>query len=429
VTTYNGNPRYKVDLTPHVEGVLDAADYEVTFTYGVTWYEDATPHQKRMVKYADGGFVPKNLEIHWLSIINSFVLVILLTVFLGIILVRVLKNDFSRYMSLEDELEFQEEESGWKLIHGDVFRPPPFVSVFAAFLGGGAQLFVIGGSLICLALMGFFAHHNRGSIATAGIMLYAVTSCVSGFVSARWYRQLGGTNWVWNIVLSSVIFAGPLFFVFAWVNTTALTMKSTAALPVSTVMIIMALFLLVSFPLTVFGGIAGRNTAGDFDAPCRTKLKPRQIPTTPWFRSAIAQLCVAGFLPFSAIYIEMHYIFAAVWGHKVYTFFGILALAVVMLLIVTSFVTISLTYFQLVGEDHTWWWRAFLSGGSTGGFIYAYCFYYFSQHSEMDGFMQTSFYFGYMALASYGFFMMLGFVGFTSSLWFVKTIYRTIKVE
>jgi len=33
---------------------------------------------------------------------------------------------------------------------------------------------------------------------------------------------------------------------------------------------------------------------------------------------------MAGFLPFSAIYIELYYIFASVWGHKVYTIYSIL---------------------------------------------------------------------------------------------------------
>ena len=28
-------------------------------------------------------------------------------------------------------------------------------------------------------------------------------------------------------------------------------------------------------------------------------------------------MMMAGFLPFSAIYIELYYIFASVWGHKV----------------------------------------------------------------------------------------------------------------
>ena len=74
----------------------------------------------------------------------------------------------------------------------------------------------------------------------------------------------------------------------------------------------------------------------------------------------------AGFLPFSAIYIELYYIFASVWGHKVYTIYSILFIVFIILLIVTAFITIALTYFQLAVEDHTWWWRSFLCGGSTG---------------------------------------------------------------
>ena len=66
---------------------------------------------------------PPARQIHWLSIINSFVLVLLLTAFLAVILMRVLKNDFSRYMEM-DEDDIVEEEGGWKLIHGDVFRFP-----------------------------------------------------------------------------------------------------------------------------------------------------------------------------------------------------------------------------------------------------------------------------------------------------------------
>ena len=42
---------------------------------------------------------------------------------------------------------------------------------------------------------------------------------------------------------------------------------------------------------------------------------------------------MAGFLPFSAIYIELHYIFASVWGHKLYTLYGILFIAFGMLII------------------------------------------------------------------------------------------------
>lgn len=34
----------------------------------------------------------------------------------------------------------EEEESGWKYIHGDVFRFPPNKSLFCSFVGTGTQV-------------------------------------------------------------------------------------------------------------------------------------------------------------------------------------------------------------------------------------------------------------------------------------------------
>ncbi len=59
-----------------------------------------------MKRYADSTFVPSTFEIHWLSIINSFVLVLLLTAFLAIILMRILKKDFSKYMEIDEVSDF-----------------------------------------------------------------------------------------------------------------------------------------------------------------------------------------------------------------------------------------------------------------------------------------------------------------------------------
>jgi len=54
----------------------------------------------------------------------------------------------------------------------------------------------------------------------------------------------------------------------------------------------------VGYPLTVIGGILGKNWANGFDAPCRTKNIAREIPTIPWYRSPLAHCVVGGFLPF-----------------------------------------------------------------------------------------------------------------------------------
>ncbi|ESW13939.1 hypothetical protein PHAVU_008G239300 [Phaseolus vulgaris] len=415
------DPRAVVDLTQNRE-------VEVDFIYSAKWIETDTPFEKRLEKYSQTSSLSHNLEIHWFSVINSCVTVLLLTGFLAIILMRVLKNDFIKFTPDEEAVDDQ-EESGWKYIHGDVFRYPRFKSLFAAALGTGTQLFTLAIFIFMLALVGVFYPYNRGSLFTALVIIYALTSGIAGYYATSFYYMVEGKNWVKILVLTGSLFSGPLFFTFCFLNTVALAYNTTAALPFGTIVVIFLIWTLVTSPLLVLGGIAGKNSQSGFQAPCRTNKYPREIPQLPWYRTTLSQMAMAGFLPFSAIYIELYYIFASVWGHQIYTIYSILFIVFIILLIVTAFVTVALTYFQLATEDHEWWWRSFLCGGSTGLFIYGYCLYYYYARSDMSGFMQTSFFFGYMACICYGFFLMLGTVGFRAALIFVRHIYHSIKCE
>ncbi|XP_047321904.1 transmembrane 9 superfamily member 3-like [Impatiens glandulifera] len=419
--TVRPDPSFLVDLTDDKEVGLD-------FTYTVKWKETNTSYERRTDKYSQSSSLPRNMEIHWFSIINSCVTVLLLTGFLATILMRVLKNDFVKYARDEEALDDQ-EETGWKYIHGDVFRFPKFKSLFAAAIGSGTQLFTLTIFIFVLSLVGIFYPYNRGALFTSLVVIYALTSGIAGYTATSFYCQLEGTNWVRNLLLTGTLFSGPLFISFCFLNTVAIAYSATAALPFGTILVILLIFTLVTSPLLVLGGIAGKNSKPVFQAPVRTAKYPREIPTQPWYRSALPQMAMAGFLPFSAIYIELYYIFASIWGHKIYTIYSILFIVFIILLIVTAFITVGLTYFQLAAEDHQWWWRSFVCGGSTGMFIYGYCLYYYYARSEMSGFMQTSYFFGYMACICYGFFLMLGTVGFQAALFFVRHIYRSIKCE
>ncbi|KAJ6402340.1 hypothetical protein OIU84_014431 [Salix udensis] len=342
---YNKDHVIEITAQSDLNSVADLTEdkeVDVEFMYSVKWKETEIPFEKRMEKYSQSSSLPHHLEIHWFSIINSCVTVLLLTGFLATILMRVLKNDFVKYAHDEESAEDQ-EETGWKYIHGDVFRYPKYKSVLAAAVGSGTQLFTL----------------------TIFIFLLALVAGIAGYTAASFFCQLEGTNWVRNLLL-------------------------TGALPFGTIVVIFLIWALVTTPLL---------------------------------------MAMAGFLPFSAIYIELYYIFASVWGHRIYTIYSILFIVFIILLIVTAFITVALTYFQLAAEDHEWWWRSFLCGGSTGLFIYGYCLYYYFARSDMSGFMQTSFFFGYMACVCYGFFLMLGSIGFRASLFFVRHIYRSIKCE
>lgn len=130
-----------------------------------------------------------------------------------------------------------EEESGWKMIHGDVFRSPPFVNLLTAVIGAGAQLFFTVFVLLFTVIIGAFKATKRGALLTAGIMIFAMCGVLGGIVSGRLFKQLKGKNWAWNTVLTAMIFPLPLGIVFSVVNTIAWNSKSTAALPVTTIMV------------------------------------------------------------------------------------------------------------------------------------------------------------------------------------------------
>ncbi|CAG5128195.1 unnamed protein product [Candidula unifasciata] len=412
---------------------LDATSspIEVAFTYSVRWIPTELSYEQRATRIRDDSFFPKNLEIHWLSIINSLVLVFLLIGFVVIIMTRVLRSDFARY-NIEDDDDADDldsDDNGWKIIRTDVFRYPPNKNLFCAILGVGSQFLALATGILLMAVAGMFNVHRHGSINAAAVVLYAFTSSISGYVAANMYKKMGGDNWVWNINLTSALFALPFFLVWAVINSVAWAYGTTRALPAVTVILLMALWLFIGYPLTVLGGIFGKNYAGSFDAPCRTKNISREIPSVPWYRSAFAHCVIGGFLPFSAISVELYYIFATLWGREQYTLFGILFVVYGILLSVTACISIALTYFQLSAEDYRWWWRSIFSAGSTGVFVFLYALFYYYKRSNMSGLLQTLEFLGYTALTCYVFFLMLATVSFFASLKFVRYIYVNIKMD
>jgi hypothetical protein len=314
---------------------------EVTFSYSARWQKTETRYADRMARYEFLPLDPVHLEIHWFSIVNSCVTVLLLTGFMATILMRVLRADLARFGGgggthggrhlihggggAIDEEEAaaggggggglsaalaaaggaDEDESGWKYLHGDVFRFPPRKSLFASFLGTGTQLLLLSFFIFVLALLGAFYPYNRGAMFTALIMLYAFTAGVAGYVSASTYRQHGGAakGWARNVALTVVVYCGPFAATFCFLNTVAIAYRSTAALPFGTIVVMIVLWSLVTIPLTVLGGVAGKNSSREFDAPTRSNKYPREVPELPWYRSVLPQMVLTGFLPFSAIYV------------------------------------------------------------------------------------------------------------------------------
>ncbi|XP_043704498.1 transmembrane 9 superfamily member 2-like isoform X2 [Telopea speciosissima] len=413
------DPTDAVDITEDHETI-------VTFTYSVLWNASSTRFENRMSKYSRSSRLPQHLKIHWFSIINSLVIVLILVGMLAALFLRNLKSDLTKYSHGDEEED--KEEVGWKHISGDVFRYPPYTSLLCAILGSGTQLLSLVFFVFALALMGVLYPYNRGALLSSLVMTYALTSVIAGYVASSFHSQFLGRGWEKSVLLAGVLYFGPVFVTFSILNTVSIYYRTTTALPFGTIVLLLLVWTLVSIPLLALGGIFRYRFRSEFQAPCATKKWPTEIQPLAWYRKTPAQMFLGGFVPFSAIFIELHYIYTSIWSHKIYIVYGILLVVFIILILVTTILSIGLTYLQLTAEDHEWWWRSLLRAASTAIFMYVYCIYYYTQ-SSMNSFLQLSFFFGYNALMCYGFFLMLGTIGFIASLLFIQYIYRNIKSE
>ena len=108
------------------------------------------------------------------------------------IIIRTLRRDIAKYNMADEDLEESIEETGWKLVHGDVFRPPINNKLFAAVIGSGIQIFSMMAITIFFAMLGMLSPASRGALLTAAIFLFLHFANIKEFF--LWLRGSGRAN-------------------------------------------------------------------------------------------------------------------------------------------------------------------------------------------------------------------------------------------
>ncbi|KAF5743369.1 hypothetical protein HS088_TW09G01437 [Tripterygium wilfordii] len=163
--------------------------------------------------------------------------------------------------------------------------------------------------------------------------------------------------------------------------------------------------------------------------PVKTNKIPRQIPEQAWYMNPAFSILIGGILPFGAVFIELFFILTSIWLNQFYYIFGFLFLVFIILLVTCAEITIVLCYFQLCSEDYLWWWRSYLTSGSSALYLFLYATFYFFTKLEITKFVSGVLYFGYMLIASYAFFVLTGSIGFYACFWFTRLIYSSVKID
>lgn len=310
-------------------------------------------------------------------------------------------------MPTDEEKAEEREETGWKLIHADVFRPPTeFPMLFCVIIGTGMQLISCAFFLILFAAAGFLSPANRGSLMIGMLLLFVLMGSFAGFTAARLYKTFKGKQWHRCTVLTATLFPGSAFVTFFLLDILVWSYGSTGAVPFLTMLAVLTLWFGISVPLVFLGAyFAYRRDPIEF--PVVTSNIPRQIPEQPWYLHPALTTLVGGILPFGACFVELFFIMSSIWMDQYYYVFGFLLLVYVILIITCAEISIVLNYFQLCSEDYRWWWRSLLTPGATALYVFLYSMFYFSR---LQSTMMVTYvlYFTYMAMISVGVFLITG---------------------
>lgn len=396
---------------------------DIIFTYDVKW----TYSQHRWASRWDNYLKMTGGQIHWFSILNSLMIMLFLSGMVAMILLRTLYRDITKYNELATAEEAA-EETGWKLVHGDVFRKPRYSKLLAVAVGSGVQVLGMAVVTLVFALLGFLSPAHRGGLLQSMMLLFTFMGVFAGYASARLYKVFSGDQWKTTTMLTATLFPGLIFTVFFVLNLLIWGQKSSGAVPFTTMFALLVLWFGISVPLVFVGSYYGFRKEA-IELPVRTNQVPRQIPAQPWFIRPFFTAMVGGVLPFGAVFTELFFIMSSLWQHQFYYLFGFLALVLCILIVTCAEISIALTYFQLTSENYNWWWRSFLASGSSALYVFLYSILYFSSRLQIEKTVSTVLYFGYMFLMSSVFFLLTGSIGTIASFYFVRVIYGSIKVD
>ncbi|KAF2112150.1 hypothetical protein BDV96DRAFT_525670 [Lophiotrema nucula] len=439
----------------------DGGSLAIPFTYSVYFREVAGIDWKNRW---DLYFVAQDssTNIHWFAIVNSMVIAALLSTVVAVILARTIRGDLTddskikmkklkspskngeRTGGLLTQLDDVEEEAGidsddegieeltgWKLVHGDVFRTPRYGELLAPLVGSGVQLLLMATGLVSLSAFGVLNPSFRGGYISVGTAFFIIAGVFSGYFSSRVYKTFGGQLWEKNVFVTASLMPGLLFSIVFILNLFVWAQASSTAIPFGTLLGLVCLWLFIQLPLVYLGGRYGYKTVGAYTHPLKANAIPRQIPVQSWGTKSFQAILLSGLVPFLVVFIELMFVFKSLWQDKsgYYYVFGFTAVVGIILTITVVEVTIVATYIQLCAENYHWWWQSFLVGGSSSVWIYAYLLWYYFTKLHITGFVSSLLFFayGFLACAVYG--LLMGTVGFLAAYTFVRRIYGAIKVD
>eukprot|EP00737_Agarophyton_chilense_P000524 gb/GEZJ01000584.1/.p1 GENE.gb/GEZJ01000584.1/~~gb/GEZJ01000584.1/.p1 ORF type:complete len:649 (-),score=62.92 gb/GEZJ01000584.1/:4917-6863(-) len=399
----------------------------IPFTYSVRFVESRVRWATRFDTLLKVSSERQKMQVFAIS--NSIMMALALTASLAVVLFRTLRRDCARFgLSASDLIDdFNDDfdnDVGWRMLRGDVFRSPAAAGMLSVLCGSGSQLFVVTFVTLFFALLGIVSPHRRGDLITGLLVIWVASSGFGGYVAARLHKAMGGMRWKTVTFGVALVLPGIVFSTFFVINLFLWMMGSSGAAPFFTIFVLLFLWLGVSVPLAFAGTYAGYQRKV-YDFPVRTNQIPRPIPVQPQYLKAPYVHLLSGILPFGVVCIELRVILNSVYLDEFYHFFGFLIAVFTLLAITCAEVSVVVVFVKLSNSDYGWWWNSWFASSTSGAYVFLYSVYYLltSPGADPKNIVSNFLFTAYAIITSLCFSLLTGTIGFMSSLAFVRRIY------
>jgi len=281
---------------------------------------------------------------------------------------------------------------------------------------------------VSFACLGMLSPSSRGSLTSVAIFLYCFMGLIAGYHSGRLYKTIRGNKPKRCAFRTAVLFPALVLGTGFFLNFFLIGKHSSGAIPFTTMIALLSLWFGIDLPLVFLGFHFGFRKQM-YNHPVRTNQIPRQVPDQPWYLKTFPCMLLAGILPFGAVFIELYFIFSAIWENQFYYLFGFLFIVLFILYISCSQIAIVVTYFMLCAENYHWWWKSFAISGGSALYVMFYSVFYYYSKLNIIGFIPTLLYFAYSFLIALTFWILTGTIGFYAAYFFLRRIYGAVKID
>ena len=336
--------------------------------------------------------------------------------------------DFDKQNMMRDFDDFDLQASndrGWKILHGDVFRPPHNPGLLSMIVGFGLQIaFVLVTVIVYFYICG--TPNDREGVLHTILNVYTVTAVIAGCVATAVGSSFGQKKWL-RLALGSVFFP-PLLGAVILASLSILT-KGPHSISITVIAVTVAIASIPLSPLATIGGWFAKRNKLLTTNPSEIALVPRTIPTLPiylrpWFLSIVTGVFIG-----ATVLPEFYFYQAALWKGNVYYTYSYLLISLTMALVVSACASICWTFIRLQNECYSWHWLSFGAPASISVFVFCYSIFFFIRQCSSISISAKISYFACSLGISLIIGVACGSTGFIASNTFVRTIFSNLKLD